>query len=260
MSQHTAVPKFGNWESDGTDGSETFPYTQIFEKARKGKSGGKRMNPNDPHDNPEAFHIDARPIHAPFKTSPDLEAIKPTDELHTSIGKDNNGRGGSPLHHGSSALSPHHVYGDQMTSGDTQRRVGRISDESDYRGNHSPQHLHPSYQENISAYDTLEGRSEGNHAFNSNSTGTLLMTAVQDDKIHKRGPAVPKFGEWDESNPYTADGYSVIFNQVREKKQKEEKHTEPTVAHNVSSAKTYDNVHESSHKSSGWWCFGWCKK
>lgn len=30
--------------------------------------------------------------------------------------------------------------------------------------------------------------------------------------------SVPKFGEWDESNPSSADGYTHIFNKVREEK------------------------------------------
>ena len=33
-----------------------------------------------------------------------------------------------------------------------------------------------------------------------------------------RGSAVPKFGDWD-SNPVSADGYTIIFNKVREEKQ-----------------------------------------
>lgn len=33
-----------------------------------------------------------------------------------------------------------------------------------------------------------------------------------------RGAAVPKFGEWDENNPASADGYTHIFNKVREER------------------------------------------
>lgn len=34
--------------------------------------------------------------------------------------------------------------------------------------------------------------------------------------------AVPKFGDWDESNPSSADQYTGIFEKVREEKQIEE--------------------------------------
>lgn len=33
-----------------------------------------------------------------------------------------------------------------------------------------------------------------------------------------RSAAVPKFGDWDEKNPESADGYTHIFNQVREQR------------------------------------------
>lgn len=33
------------------------------------------------------------------------------------------------------------------------------------------------------------------------------------------GAAVPKFGEWDETNPASADGFTHIFNKVREERQ-----------------------------------------
>lgn len=32
-------------------------------------------------------------------------------------------------------------------------------------------------------------------------------------------PAVPKFGDWDENDPASAEGYTQIFNKVREEKQ-----------------------------------------
>ena len=36
---------------------------------------------------------------------------------------------------------------------------------------------------------------------------------------HEDSTAVPKFGDWDERNPSSADGYTHIFNKVREEKQ-----------------------------------------
>ncbi|KAF6173215.1 hypothetical protein GIB67_026910 [Kingdonia uniflora] len=52
MAQHSHVPKFGNWDS------ENVPYTTYFENARKEKGTGlKKMNPNDPEENPDAFTI-----------------------------------------------------------------------------------------------------------------------------------------------------------------------------------------------------------
>ncbi|KAJ6885517.1 hypothetical protein NC651_026222 [Populus alba x Populus x berolinensis] len=46
--QRHHVPKFGGWDNDNV------PYTASFDTARREKSG-RRMNPNDPEENPEAF-------------------------------------------------------------------------------------------------------------------------------------------------------------------------------------------------------------
>eukprot|EP00257_Ricinus_communis_P025521 XP_025012935.1 RPM1-interacting protein 4 isoform X1 [Ricinus communis] len=47
MAQRSAVPKFGNWETE-----ENVPYTVYFEKARKGNTAGK-MKGNDPKQKPD---------------------------------------------------------------------------------------------------------------------------------------------------------------------------------------------------------------
>lgn len=36
-----------------------------------------------------------------------------------------------------------------------------------------------------------------------------------------RSPAVPKFGDWDETDPAAAEGYTQVFNRVREEKNSE---------------------------------------
>lgn len=48
--QRSHVPKFGNWENE-----ENVPYTAYFDKARKGRTGTKMINPNDPEENPEVL-------------------------------------------------------------------------------------------------------------------------------------------------------------------------------------------------------------
>jgi len=46
--QRSHVPHFGNWEIE-----DNVPSTVYFEKARKGRGGGKMINPNDPEENPD---------------------------------------------------------------------------------------------------------------------------------------------------------------------------------------------------------------
>jgi RPM1-interacting protein 4 len=40
-----------------------------------------------------------------------------------------------------------------------------------------------------------------------------------DDDQHHRVASVPKFGAWDESDPKSGEGFTVIFNKVKEEKQ-----------------------------------------
>ncbi|KAL6978807.1 hypothetical protein U1Q18_020475 [Sarracenia purpurea var. burkii] len=53
------------------------------------------------------------------------------------------------------------------------------------------------------------------------------------------GAAVPKFGEWDESNPSSADGFTHIFNKVRE-----ERHTSAGKSPGVGNEPSYNRMHK----------------
>ncbi|CAL9078214.1 unnamed protein product [Musa textilis] len=216
MSQHTHIPKFGNWGSDGD-----LNYSQCFDKALRERSELNAKKMNHRYDNPDAFDTEVPTVHGP------------------SLGT-------SPYSIANGVL---HLRGED---GDYQR-TGRVCDGSDYRVDHSP--THPNYQMKISAYSSSEGSSGGNRAITLSSAGKLRMTGVQYDEIVSKGSAIPKFGDWDESDPSTADGYSRIFNSVREGKQRVSAEVSQ-----VSSDKTYDKDHESNHEPSGCWCFHWCRK
>ncbi|KAJ8466612.1 hypothetical protein OPV22_029164 [Ensete ventricosum] len=151
------------------------------------------------------------------------------------------------VHASSLGTSPHSI-----ANGDYQR-TGRVCDGSDYRVDHSP--THPNYQMKIGTCSS-EGLSRGSRAITLSSPGKLRMTGVQYDNIQmSKGSVIPKFGDWDESNPSTADGFSRIFNRVREEKQRVS-----AKVSQVSSDKTCDKDHESNHEPSGCWCFHWCRK
>lgn len=67
------------------------------------------------------------------------------------------------------------------------------------------------------------------------------------DDYSCRSVAVPKFGEWDEKNPRSAEGFTVIFNKVKEEKQiAAAKFPSVSVQHDV------NKYHESSHKENTW--------
>ncbi|XP_058093284.1 RPM1-interacting protein 4-like [Magnolia sinica] len=208
MAQRSHVPKFGNWESE-----ENVPYTAYFDKARKGRDG-KLINPNDPQYNSEAFSDNAPPVRAPPPAV--AAAPQPKHERKSSkedgevrrLSEDSVGR------RASSSDSPH-----QRDRGVNSGRGNRSS------ADHSP--LHPHYQAKIANKDGVsspswerKGSSERSHGFAPNTPGrSRLRPATRGDESPEKGAAVPKFGDWDENNPASADGYTHIFNKVREEKQ-----------------------------------------
>lgn len=60
-----------------------------------------------------------------------------------------------------------------------------------------------------------------------------------------RSPAVPKFGDWDETDPAAAEGYTQVFNRVRE-----EKHSEtgkvPVMPNDTSNSSTQKQANENA--------------
>ncbi|GAV80877.1 AvrRpt-cleavage domain-containing protein, partial [Cephalotus follicularis] len=47
---------------------------------------------------------------------------------------------------------------------------------------------------------------------------TLLHSPISPFMASDRGRPLPKFGEWDASNPASAEGFTVIFNKARDEK------------------------------------------
>lgn len=193
MAQRSHVPKFGNWESE-----ENVPYTAYFDKARKGKTTrGKMINPNDPQENSETFLENSSPPRAPpAKTRVDQD--EPVGCFSDS-----------PAHKASTE-STNQRYGGGRGSGSAEmhKRQGKPSGGSEHSVERSP--LHPQAR-------SSEGKvlSEGSHGTPGRSR---MKPVIRADDSPDRGAAVPRFGEWDETNPSSADGYTHIFNKVREEK------------------------------------------
>ncbi|CAL0306004.1 unnamed protein product [Lupinus luteus] len=183
------VPKFGNW------GSEDVPYTAYFDKARQGRTGTKMINPNDPEENPDLAIDELHKI----KEDDDPKNFTDSPARHYNAGNKSGGHGS----HG-------------VDSADNQRRPSRQSTGSEYSIDPSPLHR----QAKTSGRDspTLEGKNsyDSSHGTPGRSR---LKPANRGDETPDKGAAVPKFGEWDVNNPASADGFTHIFNQVREERQ-----------------------------------------
>ncbi|KAF8402118.1 hypothetical protein HHK36_013070 [Tetracentron sinense] len=232
--QPSHVPKFGNWES-----AENVPYTTYFDNARKGKSGGKIINPNA-WDNPDIFSDNTPPVRAPpFRTGAKseapmgLEAVRPKYERRTSREYGDPRRlTDSPARHdtvGRRAATdlPHQRHGDRGVSlGEIPRKAARQGGGSEQSIEHSP--LHPHYQTRIAGKGSgvsspsweRKGSPESSHGIAPSTPGrSRLRPVARGNENPDKGAAVPKFGEWDENNPSSADGFTHIFNKVREEKQ-----------------------------------------
>ncbi|KAI0523020.1 hypothetical protein KFK09_005410 [Dendrobium nobile] len=224
MAQNSRVPQFGKWENDGS-----VPYTQYFENARKGKNATKLINPNDPLQNPEAFHQDDPPFHTyPSRAPSSQVSARVKHERHKSREEFDVNRAVKYLStenlathkHVSGSPNRHH---DQGNLGHPLRKPNHSNGELEHSIERSPIHPHLSYRSSskgaVSSPSRERRSSSDKHGLAPNTPGrTKMKPNDRSDYSIDKGSAVPKFGEWDVSDPSSADSYSYIFNQVREEK------------------------------------------
>ncbi|CAK9181702.1 unnamed protein product [Ilex paraguariensis] len=200
MAQRSHVPKFGNWDGDNV------PYTAYFENARKDKAGGVKMNPNDPEENPEAFNFGRvgdgsdsvfHAVQSPAHVNPDKSAEKYLREGHKQ------------------------KYGHQRNTSDHQMSVTQksMTSESASDKSNSDYSLLQANHRHARA-DRKKSMTEDNSRFCLPSPGPNRPRGQSNpyDDISCRSASVPKFGAWDEQDPQSAEGFTVIFNKVKEEK------------------------------------------
>ncbi|OWM82897.1 RPM1-interacting protein 4-like isoform X2 [Punica granatum] len=280
MAHRSHVPKFGNWEN-----RENEPYTAFFDKARKGRGGGKMINPNDPEENPDIgggkminpndpeenpdiLSSDSMaPAQAPPPLPPRPQAdpeepkghgtvpVRPVHERKISNeGNPKQFATDSPSRPTSGAKHQlHGARGASSGSGDqSHKSVVRGSAGSDHSIERSPIHQQARISGRGSSSPSWEGR-----AARDNIHGTpgrsRFSGASRGDELLDKGSTVPKFGEWDENDPTSADGYTHIFNQVRE-----ERHTGGRNGPGYAES-PYRPAGGKKAQSSGWkiCCFPW---
>ncbi|GAV70719.1 AvrRpt-cleavage domain-containing protein [Cephalotus follicularis] len=258
MTQRSHVPRFGNW-----DGEENVPYTAYFDKARKGRNAGKLINPNDPEENPDLFAEYGSP-NGPPPSRVRAETEEPIGQ--GAAGRTHESRksreevdlkqfSSSPAHRASNESNPQRPGGRGVTSAEGYRRPARPSAGSENSMERSP--LHP--QAKISGRGGGGAPSpawEGKNSYDgSHGTPGRSRLRPRGDESPEKGAAVPKFGAWDENNPASADGFTHIFNKVRE-----ERNGGGNVP-GISTASPYPNVRKPTpNESSSSCCFPWSRK
>eukprot|EP00262_Sarcandra_glabra_P020674 TRINITY_DN8376_c0_g2_i1.p1 TRINITY_DN8376_c0_g2~~TRINITY_DN8376_c0_g2_i1.p1 ORF type:complete len:247 (-),score=38.93 TRINITY_DN8376_c0_g2_i1:81-821(-) len=246
MGERSNVPTFGNWDSEDN-------YTVYFDKARKGKGrGSKSVNPNDTQGNPNAISKEMPPVNTP----PLRTSSEPAVGHHTD----------SPVRHDTvdrktvSEL-PHQQHGEQgINAGEPPRRGTRTSVGSDRSIEQAPLHLH--YQPKVAnraevSSPSWEGKSSSESG--SNPGRSKLRSAPRSEETREQGAAVPRFGDWDENNPSSADGYTGIFNKVREERQTGGERV-PVMPKGSPYSNGQNQDNRSGFETTGWFCFSWCKK
>ncbi|KAL3615967.1 hypothetical protein CASFOL_040261 [Castilleja foliolosa] len=190
------VPKFGNWENE-----DSVPYTVYFDKARKKKTGGPMINPNDPP------NIDPKPKTRAEEPMGKAAPVRPTTPEHrdgdfrqfsNSSGRSNNesGSGGR---------------------GQRPARVARPRAGSEHGSERSP--LHPRFQQKVVGRGGGSQASEGRNY--ENSQGTPVRSRIRPargDESPDKGATVPKFGAWNENDSQDAENFTHIFKRVRDER------------------------------------------
>jgi RPM1-interacting protein 4 len=141
--QRSHVPQFGNWES-----GDNVPYTVYFDKARKGRGGGKMVNPNDPEENPDLFSDNSSSAQGPTSRA----IAEPEEPIRQKPGRSSHeqrrSREDGDLKQFTDNLGgrdnsepPNHRHGGRgVSSGETHRRPARNSAGSEHIVERSPLH------------------------------------------------------------------------------------------------------------------------
>uniref|UniRef100_A0A251JJC5 RIN4 pathogenic type III effector avirulence factor Avr cleavage site domain-containing protein n=1 Tax=Manihot esculenta TaxID=3983 RepID=A0A251JJC5_MANES len=254
--QSSTVPKFDNWESEEnvpytayfekarkgrTEGKVNGSYSEINSQILNTKpqihASSFQMKPTDvlraqeavrsKHEHLSQEEFDLR------RSNDDVDKIDGAKVLRANHehGEDGEQRrpANSPLRHDNAQRvatdSNLHHYGG-VSSSDTHKRFMRRSAASDL-STEQPQ-LHPHNQAKIGSKGNVvssptwerKGSSEGTHGLAPMTPGrSRLKSVTRGNDCPDDSAAVPKFGEWDEMNPASADGYTHIFNKVREERQ-----------------------------------------
>ncbi|KMT14852.1 hypothetical protein BVRB_3g065750 [Beta vulgaris subsp. vulgaris] len=210
------VPEFGNWKTE-----ENVPYTTYFENARR-VSFSEKVNPNSSPDDDStlASKLEGRKRFEAMRAKHDNMVSQEDGELQKSSDSPSRPDGG----HKTSTNSTHSRPGG--VSSDTPKRAALANKVGFRSADHSP--LHPHYQAKISGAKgnaasspswEKKGSSEGSHGLAPSTPGRSRLKSVpRGNETPDRGASVPKFGDWDETDPSSADGFSHIFNKVKEER------------------------------------------
>ncbi|KAK9091983.1 hypothetical protein Syun_026894 [Stephania yunnanensis] len=171
------------------------------------------INPNDPEENPDAFAPAAAGYgtegsrHSERTAPPRVSSNKRTS-LTTKYNDIPHNREDGIMRQQSGIEKPDLTpgrSGDHRSSKSPSGSEISSSDRSYLRGNN--RHMRYNRRSSSNSYSPSPPASLKN--------GSLNVAEVQ----HQRVASVPKFGDWDATDPTSGDGFTIIFNKVKQEKE-----------------------------------------
>ncbi|KAM7253126.1 hypothetical protein ACFE04_008701 [Oxalis oulophora] len=236
-------PQFGNWDSEAN-----VSYTEYFEKANKNNNNGTKKSPNDRRENRSPLNGPSqnRPKHQRHMSHEDNQITNgsqfprdndtktsPVDSLQGSAVAPTNDAEAQGSNGQDSVKSRHeHQKDGQRVGTDSLLRYGGVSNESsprrvlkqgaDRSSDRSPLHqskLGPKSGVSSPSSERRTSSEAGTRSFAPSTPARSRLASVnRGDESLDHGTAVPKFGDWDDSNPEPAVGYTQLFDQVHDEK------------------------------------------
>nr|KAJ0209654.1 hypothetical protein LSAT_V11C400181340 [Lactuca sativa] len=176
--QRSHIPKFGSWDADNV------PYTAYFDNARKDKGSGIMINPNDPEENPEAF----------MAYGGNNDDISNDDIIFADKNMKSGGKKSTTSSKVSSERSSISDLSSKQQSYKSDRKKSPNTNTREMTSNFAPPSPSPAPNRPRYGYNPA------------------------DDIVSHRSASVPMFGAWDEKDPRSGDGFTVIFQKVKEEK------------------------------------------
>ncbi|XP_022016582.1 RPM1-interacting protein 4 isoform X1 [Helianthus annuus] len=197
LAQRSQVPKFGDWENQ-----DDVPYTVYFEKAKKGRKSKMTPQISDPSLNNNQSFQAPEEAHISYDESIQSEPEKP--KVQDS----------SRTKHETRVSREEVDLRKSSDSSSQPRRVSRPSAGSVQSFDNSP--MHPRHH--ARGGNKASVSSESSYGAGSSTPGRRLGPVTRGDENVDDGPAIPKFGDWDDNDPASAEGYTEVFNKARHDK------------------------------------------
>ncbi|KAM7485921.1 hypothetical protein LguiA_001930 [Lonicera macranthoides] len=173
----------------------------------------------------------------------------------------------SPLRHdtisrkATNVNSPHHRHGGVNTVDDGSKWATRQNTGFDRSIEQSP--LHPNHQARVVnkgsgvSSPSWEKKGEGSHGATTPGRTRFRSSGTRGDETTDEGPTVPKFGDWDENDPTSGEGFTQVFELVRDEKNSAGK---APISSNASSSFPNGQNRRGIESSKGCLCFPWGRK